>query len=240
MNRILAISDIHGCGKTFIKLLQQVGFNKNDTLVIIGDLIDRGPNTKLLIDEIMKLQEEGFNIVCTIGNHEELMFRGAGSIRAEDNWRLNNGGIETLESFGVECYNDLDEKYKSFFMHLLLKAEIDKYIFVHAGINNIHFKDPYLPSVVLWTRNWYEFLDKDWLGDRYIIHGHVPQYYEDIINQFEHFETNRYLNIDAGCCYTSVYPLHRKNEPERLVKLQKLCLVDLTNRKFYFEENCEN
>ena len=208
-------------------------------MVIIGDLIDRGLNTKLLIDEILKLREEGFNIIVTLGNHEDLMFKGNDSLRAEDSWRLVNGGIETLKSFGVDSYKELDPKYKTFFESLPLKAEIENYIFVHAGINNIQFKDPFLPSIVLYARNWYKFIDRKWLGDRYIIHGHTPQFKDDIIKQFENFDANRYLNIDAGCCYTSTYTLHRKNEPDRAIKLQKLCCVDLSNRTLYFEDNCE-
>ena len=211
-------------------------FNKNDTLVIIGDLIDRGLNTKLLVDEILKLQQGSYHIICTLGNHEELMFKSINSAESEIHWSIN-GGLETLMSFGINSYEELDQKYKTFFESLPLKAEIDNYIFVHAGINNIHFKDPFLPSVVLYARNWYEFLDKKWIGNRYIIHGHTPRTTEEIINQFELFETDRYLNIDGGCCYSFHY--RRKNEPELILRLRKLCCIDLTNRKLYFEENCE-
>ena len=205
-------------------------------MVIIGDLIDRGLNTKLLVDEILRLQQEGYNIICMLGNHEDLMFKSVDSNAAENLW-LVNGGLETLMSFGINSYEELDQKYKTFFESLILKAEIDNYIFVHAGINNIHFKDPFLPSVVLYARNWYEFIDRKWLGDRYIIHGHTPRIVEEINTQFDLFETNRYLNIDAGCCYSFHY--HRKNEPETILRLRKLCCLDLTNRKLYFEENCE-
>ena len=205
-------------------------------MVIIGDLIDRGLNTKLLVDEILRLQQEGYNIICTLGNHEDLMFKSVNSAESEVLWSIN-GGRETLMSFGRNSYNELDLKYKTFFENLPLKAEIENYIFVHAGINNIHFKDPFLPSVVLYARNWYEFLDKAWLGDRYIIHGHTPRIVEEINTQFDLFETNRYLNIDAGCCYSFHY--HRKNEPETILRLRKLCCLDLTNRKLYFEDNSD-
>jgi calcineurin-like phosphoesterase family protein len=231
MSRILAISDIHGCGKTFIKLLQQIKFNKTDKLYLLGDLIDRGANTKHLIDHILKLKNEGYLIEKLLGNHEELMMNSEKSDADLDRW-IRNGGDKTLESFGVKTYNDLDIQYKLFFKSMQLKVEVDRYIFVHAGINNIQFKDPFLPSVVLWTRNWYEFLDYKWLGDRYIIHGHTPQFEQDIIKQFHEFEKNRILNIDAGCCYT-------KNQENKPV-FSKLCCIDLTNRKLYFEDNCEN
>lgn len=205
-------------------------------MVIIGDLIDRGLNTKLLVDEILKLQQEGYNIICTLGNHEDLMFKSVNSAESEVLWSIN-GGRETLMSFGRNSYNELDLKYKTFFENLPLKAEIENYIFVHAGINNIHFKDPFLPSVVLYARNWYEFIDRKWLGDRYIIHGHTPQFENDIICRFNEFEENRVLNIDAGCCYTFFYKKKGSNEPKK--KLRKLCCVDLTNRKLYFENNCD-
>ena len=74
--------------------------------------------------------------------------------------------------------------------------------------------------------------------DNYIfVHAHTACTEDEIIKQFEQFETNRYLNIDAGCCYPKSY--RRKNNPEVEITLNKLCLVDLTNRKLYFENNCE-
>lgn len=237
MSRTLAISDIHGCGKTFIKLLQQIKFNKTDKLYLLGDLVDRGANTKLLIDHILKLKAEGYLIEKLMGNHEELMLNSVNSDSDQERW-LRNGGRETLESFGVSNYNELEQQYKLFFKSMLLKAEVEDFIFIHAGINNLQFKDPFLPSVVLWTRNWYEFLDYKWLGNRYVIHGHTAQTQLDIETQFHNFEEKRVLNIDAGCCYTKAYLLKSENQNPK-PELGKLCCVDLTNRKLYFEENCE-
>lgn len=165
------------------------------------------------------------------------MFRSVNSFEAEDHW-LINGGIDTIKSFGVANYKELPASYKSFFENMPIKVEIDNYIFVHAGINNIHFKDPFKQSVALWIRDWYDLLDREWLGDRYIIHGHTACTEDEITKQFELFGTNRYLNIDAGCCYPKSY--RRKNNPEVEITLNKLCLVDLTNRKLYFENNCED
>jgi Icc-related predicted phosphoesterase len=236
MSRILAISDIHGCGKTFIKLLQQVAFNKTDRLYLLGDLIDRGANTKLLIDHILKLKEEGYLIEKLLGNHEDLMMKSGNSPEDLERW-LKNGGDITLESFGVKSYDELEDQYKFFFKSMLLKAEVDEFIFVHAGINNLQFKDPFLPSVVLWTRNWYEFLDYKWLGNRYVIHGHTPQEIDKIETQFENFKENRVLNIDAGCCYTPEFI--EKEYPNKNISLEKLCCVDLRNRKLFFENNID-
>ncbi len=236
MGRILAISDIHGCGKTFSTLLKSVSFDKTDTLVIIGDLVDRGKNTKFLIDEIIRLRTLEYNIIVTKGNHEDLMINSVNSEANKRNWKIN-GGIETLNSFGISCYREIPIKYKNFFETLPLKAETDNYIFVHAGINNVHFTDPFKESVVLWTKDWYDLLDRNWLGFRYIIHGHVPKIKEDIIKHFSDFDVNRYLNIDAGCVYDCNYFL--RNNSDNDTAFGKLCIADLTNRKLYFEDNCD-
>jgi hypothetical protein len=76
------------------------------------------------------------------------------------------------------------------------------------------------------------------LGNRYVIHGHTAQTQLDIEMQFHNFEEKWVLNIDAGCCYTKVYFSKSVNQNPKL-KLGKLCCVDLTNRKLYFEGNCE-
>ena len=139
--RLFAISDIHGCYHTFIKLLDKIELKKSDRLVIIGDLIDRGTGSKQLIDEILKLQNEGFKILVTMGNHEDLMLESVQSQRKKDVW-LINGGDETLKSFKASSYSELDEKYKEFFSSLPLYVGIGEFIFIHGGVDNSN-KDPF-------------------------------------------------------------------------------------------------
>ena len=98
-NRKIAISDIHGCCKTFKALLNKIKFNSNDELYLLGDYIDRGPDSKGVIDYIWQLQKEGYQVNCLRGNHEQMMLRAAFVENKLDHW-MRNGGETTLFSFG--------------------------------------------------------------------------------------------------------------------------------------------
>ena len=100
-----AISDIHCCLETFKKLLQKIKYSKQDELYILGDLIDRGPSSKGVIDYIFELKAQGFKVECTRGNHEQMMLDGIYDLDKRRRW-LINGGSNTVESFNV---NDLKE-----------------------------------------------------------------------------------------------------------------------------------
>ena len=69
-----AISDIHGCFHTFKQLLNTIGLNKSDELILLGDYINRGKYSKEVVDFIMHLESEKYNIHCLKGNHEEMIF----------------------------------------------------------------------------------------------------------------------------------------------------------------------
>lgn len=105
--RIFAIGDIHGR----IDLLEELlGLIENhatsdpreaDTLVFLGDYVDRGPASREVIERLSRPAPRGFEIVCLKGNHEEMMLQ---FLAGEDDpfmW-LRNGGVDTLKSYGVE------------------------------------------------------------------------------------------------------------------------------------------
>ena len=79
--RRFAISDIHGCIKTFKTLVDRIEFSKEDTLYLLGDYIDRGPDSKGVIDHIWKIQEEGYRVHCLRGNHEQMLLEELKNIK---------------------------------------------------------------------------------------------------------------------------------------------------------------
>ena len=181
MERIFAIGDIHGCSKTFEKMLfEKINIQKSDQIYCIGDYIDRGKNTKAVIDVILQLREEQYNIFTLRGNHEQMM-------------------IETIRSFGIGSLKDLPKKYVSFFKETRLYFETEKYIFVHAGLNfkraNI-FEDK---EAMLWKRDFSS--QQPALGNKIMIHGHTPKPLKWILNQ-----KGNCINIDGGCVYTHLLP----------------------------------
>jgi len=66
------ISDIHGCAKTFKALVDRISFSREDELYLLGDYIDRGPDSKGVIDHIWDLLETGYTVHCLTGNHEQM------------------------------------------------------------------------------------------------------------------------------------------------------------------------
>ena len=194
MSRIFAIGDIHGCKRTFQKLLEEINIRKSDTIFCIGDYIDRGPDSKGVIDLILDLRKRGFRVSTLRGNHEQMMMESDAKRTDFMDWNIN-GGDTTLESFGVASFHDFAPEYKDFFKRTRYYFESGPFIFVHAGLNfgpEDLFEDR---DAMLWMRN--ITIDKKKLGDRIIIHGHTPRPLEEIVNP----ERDDVYNLDAGCVY---------------------------------------
>jgi serine/threonine protein phosphatase 1 len=215
-----AISDIHGCSQTFTALLDKIAFSKSDSLYLLGDYIDRGPNSKGVIDQILKLTEEGYRVHCLRGNHEQMMLDGLTDNNKKCAWEMA-GGKEALLSFGVDDLSEIPEKYIRFFHNLEYYFEADGYILVHAGLN--FWKTGRLEdkTSMLWSRSWYDDIDYEWLGERIIIHGHTPQSRMESDEQLAFIQTQRYLNIDNGCVFA-----HRV----RGMDMGNLLAFDMTNQ----------
>jgi serine/threonine protein phosphatase 1 len=227
--RKFAISDIHGCNETFGALLEQIDFSTNDELYILGDLIDRGPNSKGVFDRIFRLQTEGHNITCLRGNHEQLFLDAyQGDILQAELW-LENGGVQTLRSFAVETPAEVPDKYHSFIFDLPYFVELEDYILVHAGLNLKRYLPLMDPKSMLWIRHWYTDFEHnkavEWLNNRVIVHGHSPISRATTADMLLHSAQLPVLNIDNGCVFAG----KRKD-------LGDLCAFDLTNRILYWNQ----
>lgn len=221
--RKIAISDIHGCNATFEALLQRINFSKEDQLFLLGDYIDRGPSSQQVLDTIFRLKEEGYQLQCLRGNHEEMLLWALNGHSYNLESFLRNGGDITLASFGVKHPRDIPRQYLDFLENLPFWIESEEYIFVHAGLHFVQGSSPFEhQDQMLWIRNWYIDLDMEWLGERYIVHGHTPTPHPKIEKFLQYFEDLRVLNIDAGCVFPHTGYGH-------------LCAADLSNRLLYFE-----
>ncbi len=222
-----AISDIHGCARTFGALLNKINLSKEDELYLLGDFVDRGPDSKGVIDKIIQLQNLGFNIQCTRGNHEEMLLEALeASMRAERLWWAN-GGMETLHSFHVTTTKDLPEAYLDWFRSLDDYVLLDDYILVHAGLNFKAVSPLEDHTAMYWIRGWYQDIDRQWLGDRVIVHGHTPISETRIRTFVEEVDQLPVIDIDNGCVYQR--PGH-----------YKLCALNLDTRELVFQKNIED
>ena len=109
MNKIFAIGDIHGCLEKLKELMNKISIdNQNDTLVFIGDYIDRGKSAKKLSIMLSDLQGEYKNIVCLLGNHEQMLMHYLNGV--DEDLYLGNGGINTLRSYEISLSDNIEER----------------------------------------------------------------------------------------------------------------------------------
>ena len=195
-----AIGDIHGCRSTFQALLEQLPLQPGDTLILLGDLIDRGPDSKGVIDFVFDLREKGHTVVCLRGNHEQLLLDALLDKDDQEIW-LFNGGRQTLESFGASSPQDIPKKYLDFFLSMPYWYETGQYLCVHGGLDFSRPDPLKRPDTLLWMRGWHKEIDYEWLGNRIVLHGHTPTELEYIQEQHKLISKQQYLNLDNGCVY---------------------------------------
>ena len=196
--RTLIIGDIHGCSLTFRKMVEEeMKLQSNDQLFLLGDYIDRGPDSKGVVDYILELRKKGFNVRTLRGNHEQLLIESANNKMVQGMW-LNNGGDTTLESFGIQSVTELDPEYQQFFLQTEFFVKSDDFILVHAGLN-FKAEDPLLDKMsMMWLREYKD--ENNYMNGRILIHGHTPKKRVFIHSQ----EFKSPFNLDGGCVYKDI------------------------------------
>lgn len=208
MNKRYAISDIHGNYRTFLRALEQIQLSPNDELFLLGDYVDKGPDSRKVINHILQLEQADYRVHCLLGNHEVYMLNG---MEAEEDtsdfiaW-LRAGGRTTLPNYLLD--EEAKKMHADIAVHLKwmkerpLFIETEDYLLVHAGFN-FRSPDPFQDKMaMLQIRHWYNDIDPGWLSGRCIVHGHTPMRKEAILSQQD---PKRHqlpvFNIDGGCFY---------------------------------------
>lgn len=203
------ISDIHGCLKSLRALIETLVVpSKDDILCFVGDYIDRGPDSKGVIDYVMNLERQGYSIVALKGNHEEFLVKSymeeqqlksflffKKTNKSKQMW-LAYGGIQALQSFKVNDLLSIPKLYIDWLNDRPLYYKPDNFLVVHAGLN-FDIEDPMEDEqAMLWIRE-YE-IDPRKIEDRRLIHGHVPVSLE-FIDLTINAGTYPFIDIDNGC-----------------------------------------
>ncbi len=212
---IFAIGDIHGQCQKLTNLLDQLaqfGMTDEDTLVFIGDYIDRGPDTKGVLDLLIHLEATRANTIFLRGNHEQMILDARerfdsdfdaknplGTSETGTFW-FTEGSAATLASYnkkGVHWVRQIPEEHWQFMLRTRMEFELLQYLFVHAGIvpKGVKFDFNGIPvDPRLWIR--YEFIaSQDDFGGRIVIFGHTPTSSGEPMIQ-----TNK-IAIDTGAGY---------------------------------------
>jgi len=203
MSRIFVVADIHGCCRTFRRLIFDViRLEKEDTLYLLGDYIDRGPDSKGVIDTILELQASGYDFRPIRGNHEQMLIRSIytpyeGSL---SEW-LENGGYTTLKSYGVNHPEEIGhhiDVLKDFPSYRVT----DSHIFVHAGLD-FTLDDPlsYQGEHAMFSKRGGD-VDETKLKGRTLVSGHTPRPISSIRSSLH----TSHIRLDNGCVYGDVLP----------------------------------
>jgi Calcineurin-like phosphoesterase len=137
MSRLLAIGDVHGCLTALDTLLGFVQPTSDDQLVFLGDYVDRGPDSKGVLNRLIELQRS-HQVVFLRGNHE-IMMLGARNGRDDFRFWFACGGAEAMESYarpnGIVTLDDIPGSHWQLLERCVDWYETDTHIFVHAGLH---------------------------------------------------------------------------------------------------------
>ena len=175
--RVLAIGDIHGCLGPLDDLLAWVAPAADDVLVTLGDYVDRGPDTRGVLDRLIGLKKAR-PVICLRGNHEIMMLEAWRGGRSEKKMWLGVGGVQALGSYGgapgkTGTFEDVPPEHWHFLQNDLVEYhESERFIFVHAGVLCGFGMDEQPDNSLFW----------DFLGDamrheskKTVICGHTSQ-----------------------------------------------------------------
>ncbi len=228
---IYAIGDIHGRLDLLNQILVEIERDLESTgavarMVFLGDYVDRGPNSRGVIDRVAKLRRAlPDNVVALKGNHEDMFLSFLSDPTVGPTWVMH-GGRETLMSYGVQAprqRNDtagwlqtqaalaeaLPADHLEFFKSLSLSYVAGDYVFVHAGVRPGVAMEEQTAHDLLWIRR--PFLDVDEPIDRVVVHGHSANTTPKV--------TSGRIGIDTGAYATGVLTaLRLHGEDQRFLR----------------------
>lgn len=170
MERLIAIGDIHGCYHTLKNLLDEVSYTSaTDTIVFVGDYIDRGYYSYEVVSTIRKMQQQlgKDKVICLRGNHEQMAIdayrRGKFDI-----WNYNGGQYTT---YSFEEHGEDVKDIIPWFESLPLAYDTPEIFFCHAGLTYPMIEDN-KPFDLIWGRDWIKTDTEP--REKQVIFGHTP------------------------------------------------------------------
>ena len=132
MPRLIALGDVHGCPEALRTVVEAIGLDGEDRLVTLGDYVDRGPDSRAVVEQLLELDASG-RLIPLLGNHEEMLL---GAVRGVTPvlWWLRHGGMQTLRSYGPrDDLGEIPQEHLDFFERCLPYHEADDVFFTHAN-----------------------------------------------------------------------------------------------------------
>jgi len=222
--RRFVVGDIHGCYETLRSLVKKkIALTKNDQLFLLGDYINKGPESKKTLNFIIKLIKKGYMVYPLRGNHEEELFDASQNGSELLKW-LCRKSPDLLKDGKVR------KKHLKFIDSLIYYYELPDFFLVHGGFN-FSLKSPLKDkNAMLWRRM--PEKNTSFGGKKRIIHGHKPQALEII--QSRVFKQAKIIGIDNGVNYI------KKHKYYEYTKMGNLCALNLDTFEVIVQRNVEN
>jgi len=208
---VYAVGDIHGRLDLLDNLLTQIqqdagnypGFSRS--LVFLGDYVDRGPDSRGVLERLRTLSLPGFEVICLAGNHEEMMSLFLEDADVGADW-LRAGGVQTLRSYGIHVHVDSEPTVlRDSLLNVMTRSERDflrslgswydagDYMFAHAGIRPGRPYGQQEDADLMWIRE--PFLSSKRDHGKVVVRGHSINYEPEF---FPNSERPRGIGIDTG------------------------------------------
>lgn len=227
--RRLVVSDIHGCLNTFRELVEdKLHLLKDDNLILLGDYIDRGPNSSGVLDYIINLIENSYKVYPLRGNHEENLLRAFyeydSHTFAHYVGRINKSA-DLLNSDGT-----IKSQYRRFISKLEYYFEFGDFIIVHAGIN-FATENPFSDRVSMLELR-HTAPNNAILNGKRIVHGHQVTPLAEIEAAVK--QRAAVIPIDNGCFHNKPHKMYDYNQTGHL------CSLNLDTFELTVQKNVEN
>ena len=194
-----ATTDLHGCLHTFRCLVEEkLCLTASDELYVLGDYVNKGPDSRGVLDYLMHLQAVGYRVRCLRGNHDQALLDAA-----RPGWRWDwlgpRGRQPTLRSFGVRRLTDIPAHYLDWLAALPFEIELPDFVLVHAGYDFALLPEQMRQDHVTMLNTKQFVYDPGRLGGRRLLHGHVPTPAATV--RARAATRPGALGLDTGCAY---------------------------------------
>lgn len=201
--RIFAVGDIHGCAAEVAVLCDYLkdkeALTEDDALLFIGDYVDRGPDSRAVIDLMLDCQREFPQVYFLRGNHEDMLLDYLGLEGSMGGSYLQNGGAETFKSYGIDPFISPEEILAQFpKQHLSFINNLDRMViagdrvYVHAGLDPLRDLGSQLNQDMFWIRD--EFILNIHYFEKLVVFGHTA--FKDLF-----YQPPYKLGIDTALVY---------------------------------------
>lgn len=177
-SRAFVVGDIHGCIEELDRLLDHLALTRQDTIVFLGDYIDRGPESKAVVHRLLRLRQEGPQCIFLKGNHEDMFLAFMELPGRHGESFVYNGGEATLRSYevdrcpGHEISKRLPPEHLAFLQELQARHSLGEFLCVHAGVNPQRRLDDQTSEDLFWIRG--AFIHKPHSFGVTVVFGHTP------------------------------------------------------------------